>query len=168
DAGHPVGTFSYDPDQKMFVYYCCSSGSNELENPYHMWWYDPIGQTGRDKHTSPKPGWAIATGSAFDTAHHVQVYYGRETWIYDPTANTFQNPNPHGTLPPANIGFPTMAYNTQDQKVYLFGGIGNGNDVFSYDVPSNTWLMLNPPGPRPSTRYATTFAYDSTTNIFLF
>jgi hypothetical protein len=168
DGGHTVGGLVYNPNQNTFVYYGMFSGSMELEMPLHTWWYDPFGQVGRDKHASPKPGQTMINAAAFDVAHNVYVFYGGETFTYDPTANLWQKKTPLGTPPTSAGGFPSMDYNSANQKVYMFGGQGgSGNDVYSYDVPTNTWTRHAPSGTLPPPRSEAAFAYDSTNNIFL-
>jgi hypothetical protein len=175
DAGHSVGMFSYDPNQNVFIYYCCASGSMEPENPWHTWWFDPVGDIGRDKHTAPKPGMTLEGGAAFDSAHNVLVFYDGTTgtWTYNPSTNQWTQQNPGGT-PPNALELAMMAYNSNDQKVYLFGGrYGYGstaiyyNDIYTYDAGANIWTKLSPSGNRPSGREKAGFAYDSADNIFL-
>jgi hypothetical protein len=170
DSGHPVGAFAYDPNQQTFVYYCCASGSNQPENVYYTWWFDPVGQTGRNKETSPKPGQLLQEGSAFDVTNRTYVMMGSGTWTYTPTTNTYRHQSPSGTLPNSNVNLPSMTYNSTNGKVYLMGGqIGSSfsNDLFTYDVPTNTWTKLSPTGTLPAPRWRHGFAYDSTNNIFL-
>ena len=46
-----------------------------------------------------------------------------------------------------------MVYDTQTNKVILFGGDGNNgndlNDTWAYDPQSNTWTELSPSGVTP-------------------
>ena len=170
EAGHPVGGLGYDPNEQTFLLYCCGSGSNQPENVYYTWWFDPIGQSGRNKQTSPKPGPMLQHGSAFDTANNTWVVLGNGTWTYSPTSNTYQQKAPAGTAPPVGINLPDGVYNTANHKTYFFGGqvgAGYSNSLYTYDVPSNTWTLLNPSGTLPAPRWRGGFAYDSTNNIFL-
>lgn len=176
DAGHSSGMFTYNPNQNTFIYYCCASGSMEPENPWHTWWFDPIGQVGRDKHSARKPGMTLEGGAAFDSAHNLLVYFDGNagTWTYSPASNTWTQQTPNGTPPPFGLGLPMMTYNAKDHKVYLFGGkLGYGpgvifyNSLYTYDVPTNTWTLLAPPGNRPAPREKAGFAYDSLNNVFL-
>ena len=171
DAGHTAGSISYDPNRKSLIYYCCFSGSNQPENVLYTWWFDPIGQVGRSKPTSPKPGQAMQAVSAFDAAHDTFVLFGggAGTWTYSPATNAYTAQTPNGTVP-TDVGLGSMLYNSNDHKIYLFGGSDGTtyyNDIFTYDVPTNTWAKLNPSGPKPPGRYQAGFAYDSTNNVFL-
>lgn len=174
EAGHTVGGFSYDPNRKIFEYYCCASGSNQPENPYLTWWYDPIGQTGRNKQTSPKPGMVQYESSTFDTFNDVYVMHGglswEGTWTYSPSTNLFQQQKPLGTPPDPSVLQPAMAYDSDHHLSYLFGGqIGSAysNDIYAYDAAANTWTKLNPAGSRPPARWRAALAYDSTNHVFM-
>lgn len=174
DSGHTTGAFTYDPSRKSFIYYCCASGSNQPENVYNMWWYDAVGQTGRSKPTSRKPGFIQLHGATFDPYNDVYVLHGGGsfvgTWTYDPATNAYTQQTPKGTSPDASINFAAMTFNPTDRKVYLFGGqtgTAFSNDLYTYDVATNTWTKLAPSGTRPAPRWNAGFAYDSTNNIFL-
>jgi hypothetical protein len=182
EGGHPSGMFTYNPNENVFVYYCCASGSNQAENVNHTWWYDPIGQSGRDKFTAPKPGLPLEATAAFNAASNKLVLHGAGTWTYDPAVNSWQRMTPKkeaqggATFPSIfdSLAMQSMAYNSVDQKVYMFGGrsgYGPGqvfsNDIYTYDVGTNTWTLLNPTGARPSPRQKAAFAFDSTNNVFL-
>jgi len=185
EAGHPVGRFVYNPNLSVFTYYCCPSQSATAESVNHTWWFDPVGQVGRDKFTAPKPGLTpVEASSAFDSAHNKMILYGSGvgTWMYDPSVNSWQLLSPTyavqggGTFPAtfAALAEPAMAYDSSGQKIYMFGGrlgYGSGdsfvNDLYSYDVGANTWTLLNPSGARPAPREMAALAYDSTNHVFL-
>jgi len=168
DGGHSVGALVYNPNQNTFLYYGMFSGSQALEMPLHTWWYDPFGQVGRDKHTSSKPGQTLFAGAAFDVAHNTYVLFGGDTVTYDPATNQWSKKTPLGTPPTSAGGYPSMDYNSANQKIYMFGGQGTyWNDVYSYDVPTTTWTHHSPAGTPPPPRREAAFAYDSTNNIFL-
>jgi len=174
DSGHPVGAFAYDSNQKRIIYYCCSSGSNQPENVNHMWWYDVLGQTGRKKDLQTKPGAILMAGASFDPGNNIFVQQGGSsfvgTWTYNPATNVFQQVTTQGTAPDPSVLMPAMTYNSTDHQIYLFAGQSAGvfsNDLFKYNVGTNTWTKLNPAGPRPSPRWNTNLAYDSTNNVFM-
>lgn len=185
EAGHPSGLFVYDSNQNAVLYYCCSSGSMQPENVNHTWWFDPVGQVGRDKFTSTKPSIPLEATAGFDPVNNRFIFHGSAmgTWSYDPAKNVWQKLSPAhivesgaGTFPASfdSIAMASMTYNPADHKLYLFGGrygYGAGqtfsNDIFTYDVSTNTWTMLAVAGTKPPARQKTGFAYDSLNNIFL-
>jgi hypothetical protein len=176
EGGESQGYFDFNPNNNTLIYHCCTTGSNQTENINHTWWYDVLGQSGRDKHTSPKPpAPALQPGGAFDPAHNVFVFHGGDsfvgTWTYDPIGNTWLRMSPGGTPPDPSLILPGLAYSTNNQKIYLIGGIsstGYNSDLYVYDYPTNTWSLINPAGGvKPPARYRHAFAYDSTNNIFL-
>jgi Galactose oxidase, central domain len=175
EGGESQGFFDYNPNNNTIIYHCCLSGSNQPENPFHTWWYDLPGQSGRDKHTSPKPPFtALQPGGAFDVAHNTFVAHGGDsfagTWTYDPVANVWQPVTANGTPPDPSLISPAMAYSARAQQVYLFGGAtdtGYNSNLYSYDVPTQTWTLINPVGAAPLGRNYCGFAYDSTNDIFL-
>jgi hypothetical protein len=174
EAGHSVGGIAYDSTDKALLYYCCASGSNQAENPFRMWWYDVLGQTGRSKTGSPTPGKVMLETSTFDMLRNQYVLQGggsfAGTWTYDPLTNVFKQQTPSGAAPDPSVNLPGMTYSTGDHQIYLFGGqIGAGysNDLYSYDAGSNTWTKRNPTGPLPAPRWMCGLAYDSTNNVFM-
>ncbi len=184
EAGHPGGAFAWDPNDNVILSYCCASGSNQPENVNHTWWFDPVGQVGRDKFTAPKPGIPLEASAAFDSADNKLILHGSGfgTWSYDPTGNAWtqlQTNNIVQGTQTFNAGFDaiaeqSMTYDSANNKVYLFGGrLGYGtgevflNDIYSYDVATNTWTLLNPAGAKPAPRQMAGFAYDSTNNVIL-
>jgi Heparinase II/III-like protein/Galactose oxidase, central domain len=172
ESGHEVGMLQYDPGHNVFINYCCHSGSQGYERPEHTWIFDPVGLVGRDVQTPSMPGLTSEGSAAFDTVDQVYVLFERNagTWIYYPNNNSWVQMTPKGTPPTAAGYFSAMAYDSANNKIYLFGGItttGFTNDLYTYDVPSNTWTKLNPSGTLPSGRQYPGFAYDSTNNVFL-
>jgi hypothetical protein len=178
EGGESQGYFAFNPNNSTITYHCCTSGSNQAENINHDWWYDVLGQSGRDKQTSPKPPADVQLpGGAFDVAHNVFILEGGAsfvgTWSYNPIGNSWQQMFPSGTVPDPSLALPGLAYSTEAQKVYLFGGQSESsgsypNDLYVYDYPTNSWTLISPAGgTKPPGRTAHAFAYDSTNNIFL-
>ena len=62
EGGESQGYFDFNPNNNTIIYHCCTTGSNQPENVDHTWWYDVLGQSGRDKQTSAQA--AISRASA--------------------------------------------------------------------------------------------------------
>jgi hypothetical protein len=176
EGGESQGYFDFNPSNNTIVYHCCTSGSNQAENANHTWWYDVLGQSGRDEQTSPEPPFmALQPGGAFDVAHNVFVMFGGGsnigTWIYEPVANSWQQKTPGGTPPNSSLILPGVAYSSNAQQIFLYGGYFGGSyysDLYTYSVSSNIWTKITPVGGvEPPARFRTNFAYDSTNNVFL-
>jgi len=174
EGGESLGYFDVNPNNSTIIYHCCVSGSNQPENINHTWWFDVLGQSGRDKFTSPEPPFlALQPGGAFDVAHNLFVVQGGAsfvgTWTYDPEANSWRQMTTAG--PDPSIILPGVAYSHQAQQIFLFGGRDGAtyySDLWTYNVLTNTWTKISPVGGvSPPARYRMNFAYDSTNNIFL-
>lgn len=64
----------------------------------------------------------------------------------------------------------TISYNSQDRKLYLFGGTdetGDVNDLWSFDFGTSTWTKLQPGGTLPRPRHGHTLNYDARRNHLL-
>lgn len=79
----------------------------------------------------------------------------------------WRNVSPSG---PSERFEPSMAYNSLNQKVVLFGGYTGGydndyyffrlDDTWVYDLPSNTWTQMDP-SIKPSARHGHSMVFDS-------
>ncbi|HEY9122390.1 MAG TPA: kelch repeat-containing protein [Brevefilum sp.] len=72
-----------------------------------------------------------------------------ETWAYDVVEETWTLMKP-STKPP-RLAAATMAYDSESDRVILYGGCGGGrgifNDTWAYDYEANTWTKMSP-GPK--------------------
>ena len=77
-----------------------------------------------------------------------------DLWAYsfDQAAWTELQP---GGGPPAGRRGHTMVFDGVRRRLVVFGGQASGffNDVWAYDIASNTWTQLDGGGPKPNTRY---------------
>jgi len=86
-----------------------------------------------------------------------------DTWAYDFDANTWTNMSP--SLSPAPRELPTMTYDSQSDRIILFGGYDEWsgktyNETWAYDFNTNTWTNMSPLNSPPA-RYHPGIAYDS-------
>ena len=89
------------------------------------------------------------------------AFLPNDTWAYDFNTNIWTNMTP-ASNPPAR-SYHAMAYDSQSDRVILFGGSGMGgsrDDTWAYDFDTNTWMQMNPVS-KPSPRYAHAIAYDA-------
>lgn len=86
-----------------------------------------------------------------------------DTWAYDFNSNTWQEMRPVSS-PPGRDLF-AMVYDSESDRVILFGGYSNGElgDTWAYDYNTNTWTEMTPPeSPDPRNNHA--MAYVPTTD----
>lgn len=91
--------------------------------------------------------------------------YG-DLWRFDMATQTWTEMNPSGAAPSARVNH-SMVWDSSRDQVVLFGGsevtglnIAPKNDVWVYDVASDTWLMLSD-GEGPDARLSAATTYDA-------
>jgi hypothetical protein len=112
-------------------------------------------------------------GMAFDAESNVLVLHGgfdmntraeyNDTWTFSLDSNNWVNQNPT-PRPPSGNAMTSMAYDSKNDLVVLFGGSFNNSEVLGdtwiYDYNSNTWTNVTPSF-SPPPRDAHAVAYDS-------
>jgi N-acetylneuraminic acid mutarotase len=102
-------------------------------------------------------------GGAFVFGGSSHLALASDTWGYDPAANAWTELGFTGATPDARFDS-VMAWDSNDGKVYLFGGQNQTtyfNDIWGYDSKSDAWIYLGPPGTLPPARSGCMMAYDS-------
>lgn len=88
-----------------------------------------------------------------------------DTWTFDVATNTWNEVTTIGN--PDALKWPSMTYDSVDQKCILFGGqVGDTlwDRTWIYDAQSRTWTNANPVD-HPSGRINTALAFDSSSNL---
>jgi N-acetylneuraminic acid mutarotase len=101
--------------------------------------------------------------------------FSDETWIYTLNNNTWRKIETPGTLSPSGRFFSGMAYNPNDDRVYLFGGqtlvtsnTTNLNDTWYFDMALELWFLVTPVFNRsPTARLGGNFVLNTTQNTFI-
>ena len=97
-----------------------------------------------------------STGDETDPAN-----YSDETWAFDIMAQTWTEMKPPEA--PSPRGSPAMAYDSESDRIILFGGTRTRNstsrDTWAYDYNTNTWTKMKAQGPAKSLGPA--MAYDA-------
>jgi len=130
----------------------------------------PVGTGGTD----PTPPARYGHAMAYDSQSGRLVLFGggsssagvllllNDTWAYDFNTSTWTDMSP-AIAPPARYGH-AMAYDSESDRVILFGGWSYGNAVFNdtwaYDFNTNTWNEVSPKS-SPLARSLHVMAYDS-------
>jgi N-acetylneuraminic acid mutarotase len=168
-SGHSM---VYDPSSGRLIMF---GGSGDAALLNDTWAYDPTANTWNElKPSGTLPPARFGQSMTYDpVTHHLIVFGGLEgsgtplndTWAYDPTANSWDELEPSGTLPPARSAH-SMTYDPVTHRLIVFGGLeGSGtplNDTWAYDPTANSWTELKPAGTVPSARDSHSMAYDLT------
>jgi len=135
------------------------------------WAYDYESNMWTEKTPASSPSPRVFQAMAYDAQSHRTVLYGGDpgtgetssddlgdTWTYDFTNNTWTNMNP--VQGPAGKAFAAAAYDSESDRIVLFGGSREPQETCVYDLNSNAWTVLVVT-PRPSDRATHAMAYDS-------
>ncbi|MFX0075813.1 MAG: Kelch repeat-containing protein [Candidatus Hermodarchaeota archaeon] len=90
-----------------------------------------------------------------------------DTWAYDYNTNSWEELI--NTTHPSARGAPAMVYDSESDRIVLFGGAGTSptfDDTWVYDYNSNSWTQQNPPESPPA-RSRHGGAYDSQSDRFI-
>jgi len=88
-----------------------------------------------------------------------------DLWKYNVTTNEWTLMNPSGTPPSARSRF-SMVLDSTNRTLLVFGGLSsdettNLNDLYKYDITSNTWSQPGVTGGPPAIRREHAASYDS-------
>ena len=133
--------------------------------------YGDLTTTNMDS-TPPPPSGRDSHAMAYDSTNDKVVLFGGydgsnkfdDTWTYDTSTDIWTKQNP--TTKPSARRFHAMAYDSNEKKVVLFGGVGKysySDETWTYDTSTDIWTKQNPTT-KPSAREAHAIAYDSTNN----
>src|SRR5437667_301225 len=162
--GRSSPAMAYDSTSGRVILF---SGWN-FGTPNDTWAYDfnVNNWTRMDSPATPSP--RIFHAMTYDAQSDRVILFGGEdttavlgdTWAYDFNSNGWTNADPP-TRPVRRV-YHAMAYDSESDRVILFGGSGNGdvfNDTWAYDFNLNTWTDMDP-AVRPPPRYEHAMAYD--------
>lgn len=143
----------------LFAGFACTS----VVDPHHddTWSYDLNTDTWQEMSPSQSPPARIFHGITYDrAADQVLVWGGRvddeRLWAYDVDSDTW-TPHESPGAPEGVRSYHTMTYDPMNDRTLVFGGFGlsspmsNGGkvceDLWSYDLATNTWTRLQPDSP---------------------
>ncbi|MFW9839664.1 MAG: kelch repeat-containing protein [Candidatus Thorarchaeota archaeon] len=92
-------------------------------------------------------------------ANQLSNYFG-DTWAYDFNTDTWSNITP--STSPSVRGVPSLTYDSESDKIILFGGSAGGtaySDTWVFDYNTVTWTEMSP-SIHPDTRSRHGSAYD--------
>lgn len=85
-----------------------------------------------------------------------------DLWVYDVTANTWNERTPAGEQPAARFGH-NAAFDPVSGRLLVFGGQAGATffgDLWAYDPSADSWTLLAPDGAGPAPRYGAAGAFD--------
>src|SRR5437667_94240 len=160
-ADIPCG-MAYDAQSdRMILIVGCNGGAS-------TWAYDFSSNMWTNMNPAARPSLRSHHAMTYDAQSDRVILFGGEdtaavlgdTWAYDFNSNGWTNADPP-TRPVRRV-YHAMAYDSESDRVILFGGSGNGdvlNDTWAYDFNMNTWTDMDP-AVRPPPRYGHAMAYD--------
>ncbi|MEI6309141.1 MAG: kelch repeat-containing protein [bacterium] len=160
-------TLVYDNQSKKTVLFGGRTDSGYLND---TWAYDEVTNAWTNRNPTNPPPPRNSHAMVYDSQNGKVILFGglddygnllNDTWAYDYISNTWTNRNP--TNPPLVRMDDAIAYDSQSNKVILFGGWGNSgklSDTWAYNYATNTWTNRNSTNPPPA-RDGHTMAYDN-------
>jgi len=161
--GHEM---AYDAQSDRVILFGGFAAGTVLDD---TWSYDLNTNTWVDITPFPRPPGRSGHSMAYDSESDRIILFGGasdvsyldDTWSYDFNTLTWTDVTP-GTKPAARQGH-SMAYDSQSDRVMLFGGLSLFSyldDTWSYDANANTWTDMGP-ATVPPERFDHAMAYDS-------
>jgi N-acetylneuraminic acid mutarotase len=170
-AGHVM---AYDPSGGRLIVFGGRSSETDLLSD--TWAYDPATNGWTELMPSGNlPPARAQPAMAYDPAAHRLIMFGGwdldtdfgDTWAYDPSANTWADLDPSGTVPPARSGH-DLAYDSSAGLLIMFGGVAGENhynDTWKYDAAVNTWTRFYVfQGAAPAPRTGQSMVYNPSTD----
>ncbi len=132
------------------------------------WAYDLDSNTWTEVTPAGSPGARAWQAMVYDSESSRIVMFGGDdncspgnhlgdTWTYDLANNSWQSMNP-AEAPPSRA-HSGVAYDSQSDRVVMFGGDGGPDETWVYNLNGNVWDQVGTPT-GPSNRNAHAMAYD--------
>ncbi len=119
--------------------------------------------------TAPLP--RRSSSAIYDPVDHRMVIFGgraqpfdaNDIWAFDLASNSWEDLTPVSGPAPGGRFEADVIYDPVGHKVIVYNGQGIFtfyNDVWSFDLTSNTWTELTPTAPLPNFRYGSGVVFD--------
>ncbi|MHA1964964.1 MAG: Kelch repeat-containing protein, partial [Candidatus Thorarchaeota archaeon] len=136
------------------------------------WVYNPGTNVWTEMSPSIAPPARFAHKMAYDSESDRVILFGgaidslsffSDTWAYDFNSDTWENLTTIGS--PSARGVHSMAYDSESDRVVLFGGstlLSSYNDTWSFNYNTLTWQEMNPSeSPSKRTRHGSAYDWES-------
>jgi hypothetical protein len=117
----------------------------------------------------PAPTGRRNASAILDPVDHRMIVFGgfaatytNEVWAFDLDTHTWENLTPVSGSPPARLT-PASVYDPDGHQMITWSGQGPGvffNDVWAFDLDTNTWSQFMPTGGPPNIRYGVGYTWD--------
>ena len=141
---------------------------NDSKYVDETWVYDYNTDTWTNLQPSVHPNGRNYHGMVYDSKADRIVMWGGDieggykppVWTYDYNTNTWQELG--NTNAPAVRDYINLAYDSQADKIIMYGGYSHGNDeTWIYDLSTNTWQQMQPSkNPGTISRYTMIYVGD--------
>ncbi len=169
----------YDPVLQKMILFGGAEETAGFEVFNDMWLYDPTFNIWTEINPTVKPSARSGHSMVYDSINQKTILFGgwvenvgvtSDTWIYDSQTNQWTEVFPLNH--PSNRQDQSMYYDSNAQKVILFGGFRSSGsyfgDTWEYIYSNNSWVNLNPSN-SPPVRYGSKIVYEINNNRgFLF
>jgi len=154
---------AYDSESDRLILF---GGATNQGDAGDTWAYDLAANAWTNRAPSPGPAARHGHAMAYDAGSDRIVMYGgdgsQDVWAYDFNSNAWIQKK---DAPLPALFFPAMAYDAASDRTLLFGGdagygVGNVNDIWSYDFRTDTWT-LETPSQKPPARFYDSMAYSA-------
>lgn len=132
------------------------------------WRLDATGTAWTDVTPGSAPLERCLHSTSYDSGQHRMIMYGGQNngarsdiWAFDLATDTWTELTP--AVSPDGRWFTAHAYDAANHRVMIFGGNTGSvisSEVWSFDLATNTWFMMNPSGTGPVHRAGATAVYD--------
>ncbi|MHA2323142.1 MAG: Kelch repeat-containing protein [Candidatus Thorarchaeota archaeon] len=167
-----VSFMAYDSQSDKMVMFGGIENFEPLSQTRDTWLFDYDDNTWTDVSGGVTPQVRHDHAMAYDSESDRIILFGgnngtslekyKDTWAFDIESNTWELMSP--AVAPNERYFHTMAYDSESDRVILFGGgvpiLGVQSDVWAYDYNTDTWEELSPAN-HPVARKAHAMTYDN-------
>lgn len=120
--------------------------------------------------TGPMPAGRFNTSAIYDPARHRMIVFGgrdgsasfNDIWAFDLSSHTWTDITPASGPMPAARFTPNTVLDSAHNQMLMWSGQGTAffNDIWSFDLSTDTWSEFAPAGPAPNIRYGAASIFD--------
>lgn len=149
----------YDPRARDLVTFAGFTDNGRFDD---TWRFDLDGERWTDVSPAQGPHERCLHSASYDELNHRMIMYGgqqigalKDIWAFDLSANTWMELTP--AEGPPGRSFPLHVYDPTNHRAVVFGGnrmgtLQQANDVWAFDLATNTWQELAVAGVLPIER----------------